>query len=134
MTTVQITATKVEENHRLAMLPKYFGRHLGRAERLVYTYMRHISKDYDGGLWEFYELSNGGFYMAPESPETMALVVENSFDGTMSADAAGLIATLMAISSLGFTTRDSDIAALYLNVEAYALQHSEGNQIARALN
>jgi hypothetical protein len=31
----------------------------------VYAITGSIADDYDGGYWEFYELSNGGFYMPP---------------------------------------------------------------------
>ena len=61
--------------------------------------MRRLCGDYDGGFWEFYELSNGGFYIAPENGGKMRLVWSgNYFDGEMSPDAAGIVATLYALN------------------------------------
>ena len=47
----------------------------------------------------FYDLSNGGFYIAPENGGKMRLVWPgNYFDGEMSPDAAGIVATLYALN------------------------------------
>lgn len=48
-----------------------------------------LSEDYNGGFWNFYTLTNGGFYMAPAGDKRMRLEVDgNGFSGEMSADAA----------------------------------------------
>lgn len=85
-----IKAYRVAEKDRLDFLPRYFTpRWMLRGESLVYAWMRRLSPDYQGGYWEFYKLSNGGFYMAP-SPDREALrlvVSANYFDEVVSADA-----------------------------------------------
>src|SRR3546814_6505276 len=54
-----------------------------------------LSADFTGAYWHFYTLSNGGFYMAPgDQPQYRLEWDGNGFSGDVSADAAGLIATL----------------------------------------
>ncbi len=61
-----ITAQQVEETARMDFLPTVFGsRLMMHGEAQVYAWMRKLSADYKGGFWQFYNLSNGGFYMAP---------------------------------------------------------------------
>jgi hypothetical protein len=37
-----------------------------RVENLIYEFMREMSPDCNGAYWRFFDLSNGGFYMAPD--------------------------------------------------------------------
>jgi hypothetical protein len=53
------------------ILPRFTGPAFLAFENLVYTLMSRACKDYQGGLWQFHELSNGGFYMAPDRDEPM---------------------------------------------------------------
>jgi Antirestriction protein len=56
-----------------------------------------------GGWWNFYDLSNGGCYLAPGGVETFHLkVMGNGFDGRLSANATGITVTLFALSHLAF--------------------------------
>ena len=57
-----ITATKVADEDRL----NFWLQHVGMAkmlsfERHVFCWMKRLCPHYDGGFWEFYDLSNGGF-------------------------------------------------------------------------
>jgi hypothetical protein len=94
-----VTASLVADNHRLTFLPSYFGpRLMMRGEALVYAWLRRLSEDYDGGYWNYYTLTNGGFYMAPKPDKRLRVEVDgNGFSGEMSADAAGIVATLFAL-------------------------------------
>jgi hypothetical protein len=68
MTTSNITRKQVPEHKRLSHTAKLFGLNFPlQLEPLVYAITDNIANDYHGGYWEFYELSNGGFYMAPHS-------------------------------------------------------------------
>ena len=60
-----ITANLVPENLRPHFLPRHLGSLMLKGEFLVYGWLERLSKDYGGGLWNFYDLSNGGFYIAP---------------------------------------------------------------------
>ena len=95
-----ITATKVADKDRL----NFWLRHVGVAkmlafERHVYCWMRRLCPHYDGGYWKFYDLSNGGFYIAPADEKKMWLTWPgNYFNDEMSADAAGIVVTLYALN------------------------------------
>ena len=78
-------------------------------EPLVYAWLDRLSADYNGGQWDFFELSNGGFYMAPVMPGPLRIDVHgNYYSGTVSADAAGVIATLFALGQLAAEVTDAD--------------------------
>jgi hypothetical protein len=51
-------------------------------------------------VWEFYDLSNGGCYLAPNRG-AYELSAPNGFEATVSADVAGLIASLYALQPPG---------------------------------
>src|SRR6267154_2667523 len=98
-TSQRIEAREVQDTERMQMLPRHFGRDMLTVESAVYTFMRKLATQYTGGYWTFFELSNGGFYMAPECETTFHISVHgNSFEGAMSADAAGITACLFALS------------------------------------
>ncbi len=104
MTTSKITRKQVPENQRLQHTAKLFGVNFPmRLEPFVYTITDSIADEYDGGYWEFYELSNGAFYMAPHSDRTFNVTCENGFEGELSADALGIAVCLYAYSNLSFS-------------------------------
>lgn len=62
--TTQTTVTRelVPVNRRLVVIAELFGVWFPlRLEPIVYTITERLTKDYSGGYWEFYSLSNGGF-------------------------------------------------------------------------
>lgn len=61
-----VVARPVEDSERINTLPRHFGNRLLTLEGAVCDFMRRFSPDYRGGFWDFIELSNGGFYMAPQ--------------------------------------------------------------------
>lgn len=100
----------------------------------VYAFMRKFSSQYAGGYWN-YELSNGGFYMAPQSDNRFPVNVDgNGFEGEMSADAAGITACLCALSHLPFQTNNEKIAEHYHLLRDFALDHTEASVILAAID
>ena len=97
-----ITATKVADEDRLNFWLRYVGMAKMLAfERHVYCWMRRLCPHYDGGYWNFYDLSNGGFYIAPADEKKMWLTWPgNYFNDEMSGDAAGIVATLLRLTIL----------------------------------
>lgn len=95
-----ITATKVAGEDR----PNFWFRYVGMAkmlvfERHVYYWMRRLRPHYDGGYWEFYDLGNGDFYIAPaDEKKTWLTWPRNYFNDEMSADVAGIVVTLYALN------------------------------------
>lgn len=65
--------TKKQYSNRLDFLPHYVGNKFLQYEMLIYDQMRKASKPYDGGYWEYYTLSNGGFYMELQQDEHFAM-------------------------------------------------------------
>jgi hypothetical protein len=137
MDTNIITATLVPEDRRLDITAKLFGIHFPLAiEPAIFTFASRLSPEYNGGYWDFYELSNGGFYMAPDAGNYTA-TSENGWRGTMSGEAFGITACLYAYSNLSFSQRD-DLAELcgrhYHFLREYMLEHAEVKSILAAID
>jgi hypothetical protein len=115
-------------------LPRHFGKYMLTIEDAVYTFMRHLAQDYLGGYWHFYELSNGGFYMAPDCAPLDLRVNGNGFERQMSADAAGITACLFAFSHLSFRNQNGTFSSHYYQLRDFALEHPEGAAILAAID
>lgn len=132
---VDITARLVVNDERARLMTellgvKYSARFLARLD----DWMRELCADYTGGCWHMYELSNGGFYMAPQDEGQLDLFNDcNNFEGTMSVDAAGLTATLLALHDLVHKAQLNTLADLYEHVFFFANAHQEGAAIMQAI-
>jgi hypothetical protein len=115
-------------------LPRHFGRNMMRVEDAVYDYMRQLVREYSGGFWHFYDLSNGGFYMSPQIERVNLEVAGNGYSGQMSADAAGITACLFAFSHLSFRIQNDVIARHYYQLLDFALEHAEAAGILAAID
>lgn len=130
-----ITAHLIADNYRPNFLAGYLGLLCMDGESLVYRWMGKLSPDYKGGYWAFYGLSNGGFYMAPTQPRQLEITVEgNGFDGTVSADAAGVIACLFALNTLACNGGGQAVIDRYYELRDFALGHPERVSILRAID
>ncbi|PZQ76994.1 MAG: antirestriction protein [Variovorax paradoxus] len=134
-------ARLVSDAERMDFLPFYFGpRLMALGEHEVYCWMGELCKDYRGGFWNFYEVSNGGFYMAPATAQRFQVAVEgNGFEGELSADAAGIVATLFTLSHLCFAegAKGDGGAALVDSFHAlrdFVSTHPEAALILRAID
>ena len=134
-TSTRIEAYQVGEHARIGTLPRHFGRHMLTVESRVYDLLRLFSTDYTGGYWHFYELSNGGFYMAPQL-ETARLVIDsNGFEDQMSGDATGITVCLFAFSHLSFEYRQVDVFARHFHrLRDFAADHAEAQKIFSAID
>ena len=135
-----VAATLVAEGDRLSFLPAFFGPRLTmRGESLVFGWLDALSENYNSGFWRFYTLTNGGFYMAPATDKRMRLSVDgNGFNGEMSADAAGIVATLFAVGQLAAEVHGTDagdtLADHYHALRDFAKTHPEAGLIFRAID
>jgi Antirestriction protein len=130
-----IVAREVADSERLQMLPRHFGRDMLTVEYAIFAFMRKLSAQYTGGYWTYYELSNRGFYMAPQSDSRFLVAVDtNDFTGEMSADAAGMTACLFALSHLSFQVRNNQIAEHFHLLRDFALEHAEASVILAAID
>jgi hypothetical protein len=134
--TLVILATLVPDTQRLDFLPRHFGRQMMTVEQHLYSRLSELSQDYTGGYWNFYDLSNGGCYLAPTAPERLRIVVQgNDFEGTMSADAAGITATLFTLSELSFRFQRAEVLGTrFHQLRDFAADHSEAALIFRAID
>jgi Antirestriction protein len=130
-----IIAKRVGPAMRLDILPKYFGARLMlTVERTVYDVLSELAADYCGGYWHFYELSNGGFYMAPDLQPRRICVAGNNYDDVLSADAAGIVACLFTYSRLSSAYASEVLAEQYYCLRDFAMGHAEASKILRAVD
>ena len=132
-----ITRKQVEDDHRICHTAKLFGIHFPlRLEPFIYDVTGRLCREYSGGYWQFYTLSNGGFYMAPDSDTVFQVTCESGYEGELSADALGITACLYAYSHLSLTGNcrgfPQACAQQYHWLRAYMLEHSEARDILRA--
>jgi hypothetical protein len=122
-----ITRKQIPIQQRIHHTADLFGLHFPlHVEPLVYALADHMASDYNGGYWEFYELSNGGFYMAPHSDTPFNVSCENGFEGELSADALGITVCLYAYSQLSFSVESGlakTCARQYHLLRDYMLEH-----------
>ena len=131
------TATLVPEDRRMAFLPRLFGpRLLLIGEHAVFAFMEQLSPaDYGGGMWDFYELAGTPLYLAPTSKPRLHLCCDgNGYEGEVSADAAGIIATLFVLSHLSIQYESDHLAEGYHRLHDYLDGHPEASAIYQAID
>ncbi len=133
-----IVATLVPGEGRLKFLPRHFGTHMLTVENSLYAQFAKLCPTYTGGYWHFYELSNGGCYLAPSREQYRLVHGGNFFDATMSGDAAGIIVSLFTFSHVSFMLEDDPlgprIADYFHLLRDYAANHSDAGLIYRAID
>lgn len=130
-------ATLVPEDRRASFLPDLFGPwHFILAEHTVYNFMAWLSpRDYSGGFWVFYALEAKPLYLVPTSKPRYRITCDtNGYEGEVSADAAGIIATLFTLSHLSFKYDADVFADGYGRLYAFASRHPEALEIFRAID
>ena len=132
-----ITRLRIPDGQRINHTATLFGAHFPfNLEPFVYGVTSKMVRDYHGGYWEFYTLSNGGFYMAPNTAKIFAVTCENGFEGTLSADALGITACLYAYSHLSFGEGEfaETCAQQYHWLREYMFGHAEAWAILSAID
>ena len=130
-----VTRELVPEDQRLFIVERLFGIAFPlQLEPVIYGITERMAEDYDGGYWEFWTLSNEGFYMAPSEDRIFHVKCQNMYEGDLSADALGITSCLYAYSHLSFT--DGDIAREYARhyhrLREYMVEHPEVREILGA--
>ena len=127
----------VAEERRPTLLPELFGpSRMLVAENMVYAMMNSLSPlDYAGGHWDFYELGGRPLFMAPTSKARYRMACSgNGWQGDVSAEAAGIIATLFAFSHLSFHHADDQLVEGYARLYEFAGDHPEAAEIFQAID
>ena len=135
-TQTTVTRELVPEDRRLSITERLFGAWFPtRIEPVVYTFAERLSNDYNGGYWEFWTLSNGGFYMAPFTDRSFHVICENQFEGDLSSDAFGITVCLYAFSNLSCSGPDA-FADIYFDhyhwLREYMMERPEVREILGA--
>ena len=132
-----IIATLVPESRRMDVADKHFGiRFPITVEPMIFQFASQLAPAYSGGYWNFYQLSNRGFYMTPSLEEPFAVIADNGYEGTMSADALGVTACLYAYSNVSFgEDRFGEKCEKYYHwLYEFAMQHPEAKEIRAAID
>jgi hypothetical protein len=129
---------QLNETERLNYTATHFGDNFPfRIEPAVFNMARNLSSDYTGGYWQFYDLSNGGFFMAPNNDTPFHVSCMNGYEGDLSADAFGITVCLYTYSNLSFSDSPglSDVCAEQFHLlREYALDHPEVKSIFAAID
>lgn len=122
--------TKTKYKNRLEFLPYYVGNKFLQYENLVYDHMRKASKQYDGGYWEYYSLSNGGFYMELQEDGSFEMeCISNYYNGKMSAEAASIAVNLCVQNVFAWQVDPEKFSDAFHHLRHYASQHAEAREI-----
>ena len=135
--TNQITRQMVTDDRRINTTADLFGVYFPlQLEPFAYAMTSKLSEDYSGGYWHFYTLSNGGFYMAPDSDGAFEVISENGNACLVSADAFGITVCLYAYSHLSFGDDEfsETCARQYHLVREYMFEHPEAREILDAID
>lgn len=130
-------ATLVPEGRRAKFLPAMFGlRLLIVAENTVYNLMERLSpRDYGGGFWNFYERDGKPLFLAPATDRRFRIEgAITQFRGEVSAETAGIIATLFTFSHLSFKFESDRLAEGYDRLFAYSDGHPEASAIFASID
>lgn len=130
-----VTREFVPEDRGLDITEQLFGMCCPlQLEPVIYGITDRVSNEYTGGYWDFYTLSNGGFYMSPASDESFKVTCQNQYRGALSADALGITACLYAYSNLSFSNGDiaREYARQYHLLREYMMEHTDVRAILGA--
>jgi hypothetical protein len=138
MCTTTITRQRLSNSERTSFPAELFGVHFPLlVEPIVYAFTESMAPEYRGGYWQFYRLSNGGFYMAPDSGSYFPVACRNGYEGVLSADALGITGCLYAYSHLSFLDNLSlaeTCAEQYHLLRDYMLEQTEAEAILGAID
>ncbi|NOR70852.1 MAG: antirestriction protein [Methylomarinum sp.] len=127
-----ITRTKYPENKRFEFLTTFIGRwNCVAYENMAFDKLREASNgQYHGGYWEFYTLSNGGFYMELKQDEALNMeCVGNYYQGTMSEEAASIAINLVVQNAFAWQVDAEKHSEHFYQLRDFASQHEEAAQI-----
>ena len=158
---LRIQARVLKDQERMSFLPRLFGNYMMQGESYVFAWMQQLCPAYQGGFWDFVSLDNGGGFMMTHravaqsrsrkyvrehggKKQVLVVVDSNGYEGWMSAEAAGIVATMFALSDLMMRAsdpvthmlreKDEFLAERYYQLRAFAAQHEEIEEIFGAID
>ena len=138
-TTITVSKTQCTLGQRLYFLPHYLGRAHAVFQNCLFYLAKQFLEPYDGGYWEFYHLSNGGFVMALDDDNTITVNSPNGSSATVDAETASIVVSLMTLSDLSFNLQtDSDelhkVVTSFHALREFALEHTNSNTILKLVD
>ena len=124
MITSTITRKQVPVEERIKTTAKLFGKHFAYIEGLVYDISGNFAVNHLGNYWQFYLLTNGGWYMAPDN------------DNSSKLDALGIAVCLYVFGHLRAASNDplAEICARQFHLLMnYLLERPEAAEILGAI-
>ena len=139
LATTPISKTQCAIGQRLYFLPHYLGRAHAAFQNRLFYFAKQLLEPYDGGYWEFYHLSNGGFVMALDDDEAITVNSPNGSSAAVDAETASIVVCLMTLSDLSFTLQvNSDelhkVVTSFHALRELALEHSSSNTILKLID
>lgn len=137
--TDRIECMPVPDEQRAAFWPQQFGSipQWITLEPHIFGWMDRFCRDYSGGIWNFFTLSNGGAFMAPENENDEKWTLFNSMNGNgaeMSTEAAGIAVCLIAYSHHACRTECNAMTEHYYRLRDYTLLHPDCHAIMRIID
>lgn len=137
-TVQRIVAVAVDdEAARLKCLGDIAGHSIMKTIRLEHAFfnaMALFDDTYHGGWWNFFKLSNGGFYVALKDDKQFHMASPNGFECDVDANTAGIIVSAFAYSNLSFGPNGEAFGDAYHQLADFIFQHSEAGTIRAALD
>ncbi|UOO88305.1 antirestriction protein [Vitreoscilla massiliensis] len=139
LATTPINKTQCAIGQRLYFLPHYLGRAHAVFQNCLFYLAKQFLEPYDGGYWEFYHLSKGGFVMALDDDNTITVNSPNGSSATVDAETASIVVSLMTLSDLSFNLQtDSDelhkVITSFHALRDFALEHPSSNTILKLID
>lgn len=119
---------------RMYFYPTFIRKQAMQFEGMVFRYMEEYCTLYSGGYWNFYALSNGGFYIGlKQSGQIQVENPHNYYKGEISIDAACISINLLALCDSA-SNGDMQLIKAFHHLRDYAKIHPESRDILRFID
>ncbi|MEJ1961063.1 MAG: antirestriction protein [Gammaproteobacteria bacterium] len=119
----------VNHEQKAELLPRHFARYMLTVEDSIYMFAQRIVPEFRAVYWHFFELSNGGFYMAPDVDPIQARNLTSAQFRDMTGEALGIAACLLAFRELSSQIQNGVMARHYFQLREFAVEHAEAREI-----
>ena len=124
---------------RLDFLPQYLGNAHLEFQNSAYFFAQRLIEGYDGGYWEFYHLTNGGFLMEWDNSNNITINSPNGSHAEVDTETASTILNLMVLSELSFSLLvDADtldkVVHCFHALREFALNHPNSSTILKLID
>jgi hypothetical protein len=130
-----ITRELTPKDQTLPLIEKLLGIPI-RIEIVIRGIARRMCPGCEFKSWVAFYLSNGGFYLAPSVDRKYPVVCDNGWQGVLSAEAVGLVASMLGFSHMSFSGRldfDQCCDDQYFHLKEFVAFHDEAATIRKAV-